>query len=209
MHETNSPKRARIRRRRAVQERTPKFAYREPVLVPREGCVSALRSPIPISESRVEAKQIQCRNVSHRDANCELKRQTPTVMTTPTRAVRLDGAASARGAPRGSCGVRLGRWDSKERAAQGCILFVARITENPTRLASSECCGRDFETQKCKSRTPRAEPQPTELTNLYILGPPTTHRPSSWSSGVVLREIAPKPDSGAGAKKRKCGRGDS
>ena len=132
MHETNSPKRARIRRSRAVQERTPNPTYREPVLVPREGCVSALRSPIPISESRVEAKEIQSRNVSHRDANCELKRQTPTVMTTPTRAVRLDGAASARGAPRGSCGVRLGRWDSKERAAHGCILFVARITAKTT-----------------------------------------------------------------------------
>ena len=126
-------------------------------VVPREGCVSALRSPIPISESRVEAKQIQSRNVSHRDANCELKRQTPTVMTTPTRTVRLDGAASARGAPRGSCGVRLGRWDSKEQAAQGCILFVARITANPTRWTLGTCCGRDFGNQKCKSRTPRAE----------------------------------------------------
>ena len=201
-------KRARIRRSRAVQERTPNPTYREPVLVPQEGCVSALRSPIPISESRVEAKEIQSRNVSHRDANCELKRQTPTVMTTPTRAVRLDGAASARGAPRGSCGVRLGRWDSKERAAQGCILFVARITENPTRWAFRTCCGRDFGNQKSQSRTPRAE--------LHHTGQPrgalgTTHR----SRGVVLvvggrlREIAPKPVRESRRANQKCSGGGS
>ena len=100
-------------------------------------------------------------------------------------------------------------WRCPKPKSRGVHFWRVVLEQNQPDGRPGSVAGVTLETQKCKSRTPRAEPQPTELTNLYILGPPTTHRPSSWSSGVVLREIAPKPVQESRRVNQKCSGGGS